>query len=318
MTGNNEAKQYGLVFLPEIAALPGGNASHVDRLAKAVPALEWKLCKSNDEFSGLLPQAAAVLVWSFPAKLNSLAGNLRLLSTPSAGRELIRAEPRPGLDIVFGSFHGELMAETLIGMMLAFSRGIFQSLEPLRNGEWPRKVIGDAVKPIKGSHVVVLGFGNIGKKMGSMLKPFGVRLTGINRANLDRPEYFDADDCVATLDELDTVLPKADHLVMILPGDTGTDNIIDARRLSLLQPHAYVYNLGRGNSLELDALVRMLDEGRLAGAGLDVFPVEPLPADAPVRRCPKVIMTPHTSAFGPNYFDLYIDEVVPLLTKMFS
>lgn len=317
MTGNAK-KQYGLVHLPDVSALPGGNQGHIERLAKAVPSLEWKLCKSNDEFSALLPQAAAALVWTFPAKLNPLAGNLKLLSTPAAGKELIRAEPRPGFEMVFGSFHGELMAETLIGMMLSFVRGIFQSQDPLRNGEWPRKEIGDAVIPLKGSHVAILGFGHVGTKIGAMLKPFGVRLTGINRTRLECPDYFDVKDRVISLDNLDGLLPEVDHLVMVLPSDTGTDNIIDARRLTLMKPGAYIYNLGRGNSLDLDALAQTLREGRLAGAGLDVFPIEPLPEDAPIRKCPNVMMTPHTSAFAPTYVDLYIDEILPRLEKMFA
>lgn len=309
---------YGLVFLPDVSALPGGSPRHIEILSKAVPSLDWKLCKNKDEFSELLPRAAAVLVWSFPDKLNSMAGNLKLVSTPAAGRELIHVRPRAGLEVAFGSFHGELMAETLLGMMLSFVRGIVRSQEPMLSGGWPRREIGDAVRPLRGSHAVILGFGNVGKRIGSMLKHFGVRITGVNRSNVERPDFFEVGDRMATLADLDRYLPEADHLVMVLPGDTGTDNLIDAGRLSLLPPHAYVYNFGRGNSLDIDALIAALKGGGLAGAGLDVFPEEPLPADAPIRRCPGVVLTPHTSAFAPTYIDLYIEELLPRLKKMFS
>lgn len=311
-------KELGLVFLPAIAGLPGSEERHLETLAKEIPALEWKNCRDKDEFARLLPDAAAALVWSFSSELNGSAGKLRLLSTPSAGRELVRAEKRPDLKIVFGSFHGELMAETLAGMMLASVRGIRHSFAPMRAGEWPRREVGDAMRPLRGSHAVILGFGHIGKWCGRLLKPFGVRLTGVNRSSLDRPDYFGESDRVAPFADLDALLPTADHLALVLPGDTGTDGLIDGRRLALLPGHAHVYNIGRGNALDMDALCDALESGAIAGAGLDVFPEEPLPAEARIRRCPNVVLTPHVSSFAPNYLDLYVNELLPHLKGIFN
>lgn len=309
-------KELGLVFLPAAAGLPGAEAGHLERLAEGAPGVDWRWCRTKDEFASLLPEAAVALVWTFPEFLNERAGKLKILSTPSAGRELVRARPRPGLEIVFASFHGELMAETVLGMMLAFARGIAQSAEPMRAGEWPRREVAEAVRPLRGSHAVVLGFGHIGKWIARTLKPLGVRVTGVNRSNLERPSFFGPRDRVVPVSRLDDELPEADHLVVAVPSDTGTDNLIDAGRLALLPAGAYVYNLGRGNAVDLDALREALVAGRLAGAGLDVFPEEPLPADAAIRSCPRLVMTPHVSAFGPNYLDLYVDELLPRLKNL--
>lgn len=311
-------KECGLVFIPAVGGLPGAEERHLQRLREVVPELEWHGCGDKEEFMRRLPAAAAALVWAFPRFLNERAGRLRLLSTPSAGRERIEAEARPGLEVVFGAFHGELMAETLIGMMLSSTRGILASYDGMKDGAWPRQRIAEGMRPLRGSHVVILGFGRIGKWVARMLKPFGVRLTGVNRSNCERPEFFDADDAVVTMAGLDGVLPTADHFVMVLPGDTGSDNIIEARRLGLLPPHAHVYNIGRGNALDLDALTDALESGRIAWAGLDVYSEEPLPSDARIRRAPRVLLLPHVSAFGPNYIDLYIEELLPRLRGVFS
>lgn len=306
----------GLAYIPAAGGLPGIEPRHMERLAAAVPALDWKLCRDKEEMASLLPNARVALVWAFSSSWNDRAGALEVISTPAAGRELIRAAPRPGLDIVFGSFHGELMAETLVGLILAQVRCIRMSMAIMHEQAWPRDIVGAAMRPLKGSRVVIVGFGHIGKWAGKLLKPFGVRLTGVNRTNLERPDYFDSGDEALPLSRLDEALPKADHLVVVLPGEASSAGVIDARRLGLLPEHAYVYNIGRGNAVDLEALTDLLLAGRLAGAGLDVFPEEPLPMDSRIRKCPTAILLPHVCAFAPNYFDLYLDELLPRLKKV--
>jgi phosphoglycerate dehydrogenase-like enzyme len=90
---------------------------------------------------------------------------------------------------------------------------------------------------------------------------------------------------------------------------------MDARRLALLRPDAYIYNVGRGNAIDVPALAAALRGGNLRGAGLDVFPEEPLPEDSPLRGCPGAMRLPHVSAFAPNYLDLYLDELSPALAE---
>lgn len=307
----------GIVYLPAANGLPGAEKRHIERLRRDFPVLDWRLCPEKEEVPPLLPRARAALVWSFSSAWNDLSPHLRLLSTPAAGRELIRARPRPGLAIRFGSFHGELMAETVVGMMLAFCRGIKDCLDRGRSG-WPRTEVGGAMRQLRGSHAVVLGFGNIGKWVGRLLKPFGVRVTGVNRTDLTRPDYFTADDAVVGIENLDGLLPAADHLVLVLPAGDGTTDIIDARRLALLRPDAYIYNVGRGNAIDIDALAAALRSGAVKGAGLDVFPEEPLPEESPIRSCPNALILPHVSAFAPNYLDLYLDELSPVLEGLFA
>lgn len=308
-------KKLGLVFVPPVNGLPGIEERHMERLRREAPEWEWTECRHKEDFVRLLPEARLAIVWAFREEWNALGGNLRLLATPAAGKDWIKAAPRPGLDLSFGSFHGELMAETVLALMLGLARGI-QFCMDNRDEAWPRVEATRRARRLRNSRAAILGFGNIGKWIGRLLVGLGVAVTGVNRNSLERPDYFTAADRVVRLDDLDRILPETDHLILALPGDSGTDNILDARRLSLLPKNACVYNVGRGNAIDMDALAGSLRAGTLAGAGLDVYPEEPLPADAAIRSCPNVTLLPHVSAFAPEYMDLYLDEFIPKLAAL--
>jgi phosphoglycerate dehydrogenase-like enzyme len=113
--------------------------------------------------------------------------------------------------------------------------------------------------------------------------------------------------------ELDRVLPELDWLVLALPLTAETERVLDARRLALLPKHARVVNVGRGPLLDEAALTAALAEGRIAGAALDVFEVEPLPPESPLWRLPNVIVTPHSSGTSPgNLFrsaELFVENL---------
>jgi phosphoglycerate dehydrogenase-like enzyme len=102
---------------------------------------------------------------------------------------------------------------------------------------------------------------------------------------------------------LDTLLPRADFVIMTVPHTPETEGMMDRARLRRMKPSAFLINIGRGMTVKLDDLVEALRAGDLAGAGLDVFEQEPLPADHPLWTMPGVLITPHTAGFGP-----YLDE----------
>lgn len=303
-----------VVFLPYVNGLPGVDERHMERLRREAPGLEWVRVEHRRDFLRELPDARVALVWAFPEEWSDVAARLELLATPAAGRDWIAVRPRPGLRVSFGAFHGALMSETVLGLMLAFARGIKDCLDR-RDEVWPREEVGRAMRLVRGQRATILGFGNIGRWIGRTVSALGVRVTGVNRTNLERPAWFGAGDDVAPMSELDRLLPETDHLIVVLPGGVDTDGLMDARRLALLPERACVYNVGRGNSVDLAALVDLLEAGRLAGAGLDVFPEEPLPADAPIRRCRRAIVMPHVSAFAPEYMDLFVGEFIPVLGR---
>lgn len=305
------------VYLPPSNGLPGFEKTHKAFLDTHTTDIEWLSFNESAEFLKALPECTIAVSWHFMAEWKEHAGKLKLLATPAAGKDWIKVKPGNGLDVVFGTFHGELMAETVVGLMLAFCRGIKDSLDHQGREPWARIEIAEKMRPLRGSRVTILGFGHIGKWVARLLKPFGVQISGVNRKDMTKPAFFEEGDQIVPLSELDNLLPTTEHLVMILPGEPTSNNVVDARRISLLPKNAFVYNVGRGNSLDTAALVSALKSGSLSGAGLDVFETEPLREDSPVRGCPNVVLMPHVSAFASNYLDIYMKELAQKLMRHF-
>lgn len=279
-------------------------------LVSAVPGARVTVCKTREEFVKKLDAAQIVLIWGFKQEWFEMSPKLEWIVTPAAGKDYFNVTPPEGVTIDYCSFHGELIGETVIGMILAHVRGIRDALELVKHDPWPRGLVQRNMRPLRGAHLVILGFGNIGRWIGRLAKPFGTRITGVRRTPCDRPDYFDGNDLIIGMDSLDSVLPKADHLVLALPGDPGTLDILNERRIGLLPRHAAIYNIGRGNAIDENALVKALAEKRIAGAYLDVFKAEPLPSDSPFFGCPGILLMPHASAISPNYLDLFVAEFV--------
>ena len=288
------------------------------------PSDRWEVlhCRSEREFLDALPRAAAVAVWRFRQEWFTLAPRLRAVCTPAAGRDYFRVVPPPGVEMRYGGFHGAIMGETAAACVLALSHGVLRHAGDMRtppNGSgaaWPRPALAACARRLAGATVLVLGFGRIGRAAGRFLKPFGPRIVGVSRSPHPAPDWFGPGDRVETADRLDGLLPLADHLLCFLPSGPETDRLLDARRLALLRPTAFLCNFGRGNLVDEDALCAALRAGRLAGAVLDVFREEPLPADSPLRAAPNLWLLPHASAFSPDYVDLYFEELAPFLASL--
>jgi phosphoglycerate dehydrogenase-like enzyme len=284
------------------------------QLQTAIPGASIKLCQSAAEFRENLKDATIALTWRCDQEWIEGTTKLRLLSTPSAGHDLMDFDPPDGITMHYGKYHGAIMGETAMAMMLGCARRLLTNAPDMKspiNAPWPREAYSGRVRCLKGAHLVIVGFGEIGSHVARLAKPFGMRITGLRRnPPAQPPACFDQDDRILAIDQLDQVLPTADHLLLILPNTPETNGMFDARRLALLPPHAYLYNLGRGNSVDEDALIDALAMQRLAGAALDVFQTEPLPLDSPLRRAPNCFIYPHIAALAPEYLDLYLREVV--------
>jgi len=286
---------------------------NAERLAEQLRGCSIGVYEDEASFLNALPEAEVVLVWAFEQAWFDRAKKLRIISTPAAGRDYFSVTPPPGVTMMYGSYHGAVMGETVAGMVLGVSHGLIQQANVMTSGmqSWPQNVFTNKTRRVYGSHVVILGFGAIGHHIGRLLKPFGARITGIRRhpADGERPDWLGAGDRVLGADELDRELPTTDHLICVLPSGTETTKLINAERLARLPSTAYLYNVGRGNAIDEVALADALHRGELAGAVLDVFEKEPLPDNSPLRRAPRAYLYPHVSAIAPEYLDLYVDEL---------
>lgn len=270
---------------------------------------EVKAVRSERAFLRELPAATHAVVWSFKKEWFARAPKLRVLATPGAGRELLPtdAELPPGVVRVNGAFHGAIMSETVLAFIFAHARGLYAAYgwqraaaagAPAEKGVdplWPRGAMDPFCTRVAGTTAVILGYGKIGRTIGAKLAALGVRVVGIGRKNIA---------------ELKPSLRTADWLILALPGDTGTDNLVDASVLRALKRSAVLINVGRGNAVDEQALAAALKKRRLAAAYLDVFKHEPLaPGDPLAGDLPGLVRLPHASALSPDYLPLFFQEL---------
>lgn len=276
------------------------------------PSLDFVHCSSEAAFLSELATAGAALVWHFQADWYVKAPELVLVATPAAGRERVVPDPSGRVRHLHGSFHGKIMAETLVGMVAFWSRRFDLAEEQQRTRRSDREAFS-TTRRLSGQTALVVGFGALGRHCGMQLKALGMRVIGVKRHAVGDPAPADA---LCPASELMALLAEADHVVVTLPGDTGADRLFDARAFAAMRPTAYFYNLGRGNVVDERALVESLERATIAGAFLDVFAVEPLPADSPLWDAPRLRLLPHASAISHDYLDLWFEELAPELARL--
>ena len=182
------------------------------------------------------------------------------------------------------------VAHSVWAAVLAFARGMPHWLEAQRSKRW--QPLGENRRDLKGQIMVIVGFGSIGREVARLARSCGLRVVAVRRQA--RAEEF-VDECVP-LEAIDSVLPRADWLVLTCPLTERTRGLIDAERLRCLPASAYVINVSRGAVLDEQALIAALRARRLAGAYLDVFVEEPLPESSPLWELDNVILSPHDAA----------------------
>lgn len=184
--------------------------------------------------------------------------------------------------------YGVTIAEHILMVMLMLQRRMMEYGDIVRRRDWVNDL---TIRSIEGSRITVLGTGDIGTtftRRARALEPASV--VGVNRSGRVREEVYDA---VHRLDELDSVLPQTDILLMALPSTPETVGIMSRARIDLLPKDAILVNVGRGTAVDQQALMDALNEGRLAGAAIDVMVPEPLPKDHPLWATKNLLITPH-------------------------
>jgi D-2-hydroxyacid dehydrogenase (NADP+) len=162
----------------------------------------------------------------------------------------------------------------------------------------------------------VVGMGDIGDEVAKRAHALGMRVVATQRHEEEPPAYVER--LLTGEDGLDELLSIADHVVLCLPLTAQTRHTISATELARMRPSAYLYNIGRGDLIDQDALVDALSAGRIAGAGLDVATPEPLPPDSRLWDLANVLITDHTAGETPCYWDRGIELVVDNLHRFLT
>jgi phosphoglycerate dehydrogenase-like enzyme len=196
-----------------------------------------------------------------------------------------------------------VMAEHTLGVMLAFSRRLIDSYRFQQQHQWAREELWN-MRPqmgeIAGKVVGIIGYGSIGHEIATRARAFGMTVCAVKKNLLEGTEDADR---VYPPSELVEVLRQSDFIIVALPHTPETKNFIGEAELCVMKASAYLINIGRGKLIDEMALMRALEGGRLAGAALDVFETEPLPADHPLWDQQNILITPHCSGNFPQYWD---------------
>ena len=199
--------------------------------------------------------------------------------------------------------HGESMSEAAIMLMLALARDLPRSLRSQSERKWDRF----PARTLKDRTVGIFGLGVIAEALAPMCKALGMTVIGITSAPRDVAGF----DRVCPRDDLERVARELDFLVLLTPYTQSTRGIVNAKVIAALKPSSCLVNLARGGVVDEDALLKALQDGRLAGAALDVFGTEPLPSDHPFWSMQNVIVTPHLGGF----FDGYPRYALPVVEE---
>ena len=274
------------------------------KLQAHFPQLEVKTAHSTAEASPLVPdvEVFAGMPRSYSDDLVREAKRLKWIQVFTTGTDHITSMPSLKPDTLVTStrgMHGPQMAEMALMLMLALARDLPRMVRNQQSATWERF----QQRRLYGKTVLILGVGIIGEELAVRCKALGMRVIGVSSAPRAVPGF----DRLLPRSALLRSAGEADFLVVLVPADPSTDKIVNHALLRAMKPSAYLVNIARGAVCDEQALIAALREKRIAGAGLDVFQVEPLPADNPLWRMQNVIITPHQGGQCDVYNDLVLE-----------
>ncbi|HEX7051453.1 MAG TPA: D-2-hydroxyacid dehydrogenase [Longimicrobiales bacterium] len=263
--------------------------------------------RASPEALAAVSDAEVYFGFGVPAEILRAGPGLRWVHSGTAGiGASLSPEMRERDDVVFtnsAGVHAVPIAETVLAMILYFARGLDFAVAANARARWetePFEAADSPVREVAGSTVGIVGFGGIGREVAARVRALGARVVALKR----RPaEPEPGVRIVYGAEGLGCLLEESDVIVLAAPETGETRGMIDAAALARARPGAVLVNVARGGLVVEDALVAALRAGRLRGAALDVFAIEPLPASSPLWRLPNVLVTPHVSAATHRFWE---------------
>jgi len=235
----------------------------------------------------------------FTERVLRVAPRLRVISKWGTGIDSIDLPACKRLGIIVRNTtnaFSDPVADTVMGYILCFARQLVWTDRDMRDGVWDKR----PCVSLRECTLGVIGVGNVGKAVVRRAVAFGMHLLGNDLVEM--PPEFLAETGIDMISK-EYLLSQADFVSLNCDLNPSSFHMMGDREFALMKPTAYVINTARGPIIEEAALIRALEEGRIAGAALDVFEVEPLPEDSPLRRMDKVLLTPHNANSSPEAWD---------------
>jgi len=272
-------------------------------LAEQVPEVRVVVAEDAETAQREIVDAEAAFGW-LTADLLAHARNIRWLqapqAAPAAGYYYPELIAHPLAVTNFREIFNDHISAHILSFVLAFARGLHVYLPQQLRREWKKPADNQGVVHLPEATALVVGVGGIGAETARLLSALGVTVLATDARRTSAPPG------VAEMhrpEAIDDLLPRADFVILTVPHTPATEGFFNRARFQRMKKSAFFINIGRGMTTRLDDLVAALNAGEIAGAALDVYEQEPLPADHPLWLTPNVLMTPHMAGYGP-----YLDD----------
>jgi phosphoglycerate dehydrogenase-like enzyme len=281
-------------------ALIAGSGPLGETQATSVGPLQLIIVRNAEEMAAQAATADAIIGGDnlvCDDRVLAAAKNIRWVAVLSAGVEEClgkKALERPGVVVTnMRAVAGPVMAEHSIALAYALARSLHVSVSRQAGDEWNRSFSGSSPQSLNGKTMLVAGLGGIGLEVARRAHALGMKVIATRASSKEGPDYVSY---VGLSDELPTLIGQADVVVAALPLVPATTKLFDEKMFARMKKTAYFINVGRGGSVVTDDLVAALNNGTIAGAGLDVTEPEPLPKGHALWKAKNIIITPHMSA----------------------
>lgn len=242
------------------------------------------------------------------------APNLKWFHQPWVGVNMLLADPEvvnnPAILTNGAGIIAAPVADLVLAYILGFARQMPYQWEAQKRGVWDRKGLESISDELTDKVCGVIGYGKIGTEVGKRAKAFGMRVIA-TRSHPERPaEYLDQ---ALSNDQLPELLAQSDYVVVTAPSTPATRGLLGKTEFGQMKRSAILINIARGSLIKEQELIEALKDGTIAGAGLDVFEKEPLPASSPLWGLPNVLLTPHSGGIfqklETNSFNFFIEQL---------
>lgn len=278
----------------------------VEALGRRFPSARFSSPRDQAEADRLLPEVEVVLGWALNRDNFAAATKLEWVHVTAAGVGSVLFPEMVESPVVLTNsrgMHATSMAEHTLAVILAFARKLHLARDAQLERRWTQESLwrdAPEIRDLAGSTLGLVGLGAVGSAIAVRARALGLRVLAVRRHPAADPAPADEQ---WGPDGLSRLLAAADWVVLATALTAETRRLIGANELERMRPGAVLVNLGRGSLVDETALVAALARGRIAGAALDVFEEEPLPAESPLWSMPHVIVTPHVSGVGPRYWE---------------
>jgi D-2-hydroxyacid dehydrogenase (NADP+) len=285
--------------MPNLVVFEERAEAYRKALQPKFPEVTIRAATNEKQLAELVEEMDILLAFRIPDELIRRASRLRWIQSLATGVDYILNLPSLRKEILITStrgMHGPQMSEMAFLLMLSLSRDLPRIVHNQDAGRWERW----PAKLLYGKKVAILGVGVIGEEIARKCKAFGMTVYGIDvvRRQIEAVDYF------LGPEDIQQAASETDYLVVVAPYTPQTYRIINGDVLSLMKPTAFLINIGRGELIDEKALIDALNAGKIAGAALDTFVQEPLPASHPFWKMGNVIITPHVGGMS----DIYVEQ----------